>query len=208
MILEPALLSSFLVAATIVCLTPGPDMMYVISFGVAKGKVGGLAAAAGIALGMLFHTVLAVVGVSAAIASYPVILELFRYVGAAYLVYLAVELWRDESKLVIEDRRMGWSPAKISMKAALVNIANPKIVVFYVAFLPQFTSSSVGYVPLQLLVLGLVFVVMGFATDATVGLFGGTLGSRLVRSSLALRRVNRGCAVVLVLLAALLLLDR
>ncbi|MFC0861839.1 LysE family translocator [Sphaerimonospora cavernae] len=203
---DPTLFGSFLVAASVICVTPGPDMMYVVSFGVAKGKIGGLAAATGIAMGMLFHTLLAVLGVAAVIARYPMVLEVFRYVGAAYLVYLGISLWRDDSKLVIEDGRVGWSAVRISMQAALVNIANPKIVVFYIAFLPQFTSSSAGSVPLQMLTLGLVFVIMGFATDATVGLFGGSVGSRLTRNTLALRRINRSCAVVLVLLAAVLLL--
>jgi threonine/homoserine/homoserine lactone efflux protein len=205
MALDTSLLAAFFVAALAVCVTPGPDMLYILSFGVAKGRAGGVAAAGGVALGMLFHTVLATFGVSALVAHVPVALRVLKYLGMAYLCYMGLDLVRDRSSLSISEEKPSWSVRRIVAKAALVNMSNPKVLVFYIAFLPQFTSAHVGPVYQQMLLLGVTFVVMGFLTDATVGVLSGNLGERLAASPTGVRRLNVACGAVMFVLAAIIL---
>lgn len=206
MVFSSALFTTFLIAALIICVTPGPDMLYVLSFGIAKGRAGGLAAAGGVALGMIFHTVLAAFGVSAVIAQYPEALGILKALGAGYLCYMGFVLIWDMSPISFSEDKQGWSIWRIARKAMTANVANPKILVFYITFLPQFVSPRGGPVYLQVLLLGSLFVVMGFATDATVGVLSGSLGNRLISSPKGVRRLNVGCGIVMFLLAVVVFL--
>ncbi|WP_432089371.1 MULTISPECIES: LysE family translocator [unclassified Streptomyces] len=205
--IQSTLFASFLLAATIVCITPGPDMLYVMSFGVSQGRTGGVAAAAGVAGGMLVHAVLSSLGVALLISQYPWLMMIFKGVGICYLVYLGVSILRDKSDLSVDADRSKSSYARIAYKAMIVNLTNPKVIVFYVAFLPQFTGGSGWPVPLQMLTLGAVFVTIGFAADAAVGLASGALAERFAQSRTFTRRVNVSCGIVMFVLAAVLLLD-
>ncbi|MCL3997190.1 LysE family translocator [Streptomyces lavenduligriseus] len=206
--LQSASFFSFLAAAAIVCFTPGPDMLYVMSFGVSQGRRGGVSAAAGVAAGMLAHAVLCAFGVSLVVSRYPVLLSAFKVVGLCYLIYLGVSIIRDKSDMAVSTARARQNYGRIAYRAMLVNLANPKVIVFYVAFLPQFTSSSSGWpVPVQLLVLGFIFVAIGFAADASVGLASGALAERFTRNKGLARKVNIGCGVVMFVLAGVLALD-
>ncbi|CAM5228112.1 LysE family translocator [Streptomyces xanthochromogenes] len=206
--IQSTLFASFLLAATVVCVTPGPDMLYVMSFGVSQGRTGGLAAAAGVAGGMLVHAVLSSLGVALLISQYPWLMMVFKGVGICYLTYLGVSILRDRSDLSVNADRSKSSYARIAYKAMIVNLTNPKVIVFYVAFLPQFTAGSSGWpVPVQMLTLGAVFVTIGFAADAAVGLASGALSERFAQSKTFTRRVNVCCGIVMFVLAAVLLLD-
>ncbi|WP_411074950.1 LysE family translocator [Streptomyces sp. cmx-4-7] len=198
---------SFLAAAAIVCFTPGPDMLYVMSFGVSQGRRGGVSAATGVAAGMLAHAVLCAFGVSLVVSRYPVILSAFKVVGLCYLIYLGVSIIRDKSDMAVSAVRSRQTYGRIAYRAMLVNLANPKVIVFYVAFLPQFTSSSGWPVPVQLLALGGIFVVIGFAADAGVGLASGALAERFASNKGLTRKVNVGAGVVMFILAGVLALD-
>ncbi|MET8129239.1 LysE family translocator [Streptomyces sp. NPDC005065] len=205
--IQSTLFASFLLAATIVCVTPGPDMLYVMSFGVSQGRSGGVAAAAGVAGGMLVHAVLCSLGVALLISQYPWFMLVFKAVGICYLTYLGISILRDKSDLSVNADRSKRPYAHIAYKAMIVNLTNPKVIVFYVAFLPQFTSNSGWPVPLQLLTLGAVFVTIGFAADAAVGLASGSLSKRFSESKAFTRKVNVSCGIVMFFLAAVLLLD-
>ncbi|CAL9309716.1 MULTISPECIES: LysE family translocator [unclassified Streptomyces] len=198
---------SFLAAAAIVCFTPGPDMLYVMSFGVSQGRRGGVSAAAGVAAGMLAHAVLCAFGVSLIVSRYPVLLSAFKVIGLGYLIYLGVSIIRDKSDMAVNAERAPQGYGRIAYRAMLVNLANPKVIVFYVAFLPQFTSNSGWPVPAQLLALGCIFVAIGFIADAAVGLASGALAERFVTNRRLTRQVNIGCGVVMFALAGVLALD-
>lgn len=198
---------SFLVAATIVCVTPGPDMLYVMSFGVSQGRRGGVSAAAGVAAGMFAHAVLCAFGVSLLVSRYPALLSAFKVVGLCYLVHLGVSIIRDRSDMAVSTERARQDYGRIAYRAMIVNLINPKVIVFYVAFLPQFTSSSGWPVPAQLLSLGVIFVIIGFTADAVVGVTSGVLAERFTGDSNLTRKVNVGCGIVMFLLAGVLALD-
>ncbi|MFE7853989.1 LysE family translocator [Streptomyces sp. NPDC057403] len=182
--------AAFLVAAFALCVTPGPDMMFIVAMGGRGGPRTGVLAAAGVACAMFVHTVAAALGLSALFLSLPALYHALRWAGAAYLLYLAVKAFRDRGAAVEGGpaepgrRRAFW-------QGAVINLLNPKVILFNVAFLPQFVAPGLGHVREQFLVLGLTITVMGFAVDGSVGLLSGKLSSLLRRS----RRVARGLNV-------------
>jgi threonine/homoserine/homoserine lactone efflux protein len=202
------LLAGFLVAATVICLTPGPDMLYVASFGISRGWRGGTAAAAGIAVGMAVHTVLAALGLSPLIAHSPLAFTGLKIAGAGYLLHLGVGMVRSPHQLhATSGADSAYSYPKITRQATIVNILNPKIIIFYITFLPQFVQRPGAPVYLQMLTLGALFVLMGFATDTTVGIFSARLTARLTTDSRLTRRIGTLGGTTLCLLAALLVTE-
>ncbi|MFI8235054.1 LysE family translocator [Streptomyces sp. NPDC085900] len=180
--------AAFLVAAFALCVTPGPDMMFIVAMGGRGGPRTGVLAAAGVACAMFVHTVAAALGLSALFLSLPALYHALRWAGAAYLLYLAVKAFRDRGLVVEEGGAAEPGRRRAFWQGAVTNLLNPKVILFNVAFLPQFVDPGLGHVREQFLVLGLTITVMGFAVDGSVGLLSGKLASLLRRS----RRVARG----------------
>ncbi|MGW3646336.1 LysE family translocator [Streptomyces sp. NPDC000878] len=192
-----SLYAAFLAAALALCVAPGPDMMFIVAMGGRGGPVTGVLAALGVAAGALVHAVSAALGLSALFTTLPVLYHVLRWLGAAYLLYLAVKAFRDRSPLATEEDSpsvegpSGPGRRRAFWQGAVTNLLNPKMILFNVAFLPQFVNPSLGHVSWQLLLLGLTLVLMGFAVDASVGLLSGRLSSALRGS----RRIARGLNV-------------
>lgn len=190
-------LTTFMAASVALYLTPGADMMFISASGVAGGSRAGIAAALGVSIGSLFHTVLAVVGVAALIRAYPLAYDALRYVGAAYLAYLAVITWRaGPPDPNISGARSAWRAFR---RGALTNILNPKVSVFVLAFLPQFTDVHAGPVWLQIAVLGALFSFASIPFNIGYGALAGFLGERLRRLGGLMNKIS---AIVLGGLAA------
>jgi threonine/homoserine/homoserine lactone efflux protein len=185
---DTSLYAAFLVAALALVVSPGPDMMFIVAMGGRGGPAAGVMAAAGVAFAMLMHAVAAVLGLSALFSTLPTLYHVLRWVGAAYLLYLAVKAFRDRSVLVEEGGTLGPGLRRAFWQGAVTNLLNPKVILFNVAFLPQFVNPELGHVMGQFLILGVTLVLIGFAFDASVGLLSGRLSSLLCRS----RRVARG----------------
>jgi threonine/homoserine/homoserine lactone efflux protein len=186
------LYAAFLVAAFALCVTPGPDMMFIVAVGGRGGPAAGVMAAFGVACAMLVHAVAAALGLSALFTTLPTLYHVLRWAGAAYLLYLAVKAFRDRSVPGEEGTPgAGAGLRRAFWQGAITNLLNPKVILFNVAFLPQFVDPELGHVPGQFMVLGVTIVVMGFAVDGTIGLLSGKLSALLRRS----RRVARGLNV-------------
>ncbi|MFI1356553.1 LysE family translocator [Streptomyces sp. NPDC020898] len=191
---DTSLYAAFLAAAFALCVAPGPDMMFIVAMGGRGGPVTGVLAALGVAAGALVHALSAALGLSALFTTLPVLYHVLRWLGAAYLLYLAVKAFRDRSPLAAEeDTAAASGPAgpgrrRAFWQGAVTNLLNPKMILFNVAFLPQFVNPGLGHVSWQLLLLGLTLVLMGLTVDVSIGLLSGRLSSAL-RSS---RRVARG----------------
>lgn len=183
---------AFLVAAFALCVTPGPDMMFIVAMGGRGGPTAGVMAAFGVACAMLVHAVAAAFGLSALFLTLPTLYHVLRWAGAAYLLYLAVKAFRDRSVPGEEGAPAGPGMRRAFWQGAVTNLLNPKVILFNVAFLPQFVDPSLGHVRGQFLVLGATIVVMGFLWDGFVGLLSGRLAGLLRRS----RRVNRALNIV------------
>ncbi len=210
MILDPQLYVLFVTAALLLTLAPGPDTMFVLGAGLGGGARGGLLASAGIMTGLLVHLTLALVGVSALIAASPLAFDVLRWAGAAYLVWigapLAVRAWRDRNAAVVSEPVP--TATRVYWQGLTTNLLNPKVAIFYVAFLPQFVAPELGRAPLQLLLLGLTHWLMGLPYLCAVALASGSAAAWL-RSSPGIRRaLDAAAGIVFVGLALRLMLLR
>ena len=163
-------------------LTPGPDMLFCFAMGVEKGPRGAVAASAGIGLGLVVHVALAILGVAGLVAASPAAFEAIRWAGAGYLLWLACKAFTAPPTLL--EAPDGAAPrgelSAVFWKGTLTCLTNPKLLLFFLAFLPQFVKPDAGNVPLQMLVLSLIFITPGSLINTAVGVSGGGLG-RLMR---------------------------
>jgi len=207
---EPGTLALFLVAVLALFLSPGPNMAFVFSHGLAHGARGGFAAAIGIALADGVHTVCAATGITALIAAWPPSFDVLRYAGAVYLAWLAWQALRSGDApsghhAASSEARFG----HIVRRAWLNNLANPKALLFFMVFLPQFVDPGRGAVAWQLVQLGLLLSLAGLAFNSVLGTGSGHLGRWLQRLPGAARLQRALLAGVMLGLAIrLLVLDR
>ncbi|MFJ5260997.1 LysE family translocator [Streptomyces sp. NPDC088387] len=186
------LYAAFLIAAFALCVTPGPDMMFIVAMGGRGGPVAGVLAACGVASAMLVHAVAAALGLSALFSTLPTLYQVLRWAGVAYLLYLAVKAFRERAVPAEETAAGGAGKRQAFWQGAITNLLNPKVILFFVAFLPQFVAPELGRVPGQFLLLGVTLVVMGLLVDGFIGLASGRLAAFLRRSE----RVNRWLNIV------------
>ncbi|MFI6348721.1 LysE family translocator [Streptomyces sp. NPDC050560] len=206
---DVSLYVTFLAAAFALCVTPGPDMMFVMAMGARGGPATGVWAAVGVALGALVHAGAAMLGLSALFLSLPTLYHILRWAGAACLICLAVKAFRDRPGLGAEGAASAAAPGPGRRRAfwqgTITNLLNPKVILFNVAFLPQFVNPQLGHVVGQFMVLGLTLVLMGLAVDAAIGLSAGRLLALLRRSRRMARGLNVLCGTVFTGLAVRLL---
>jgi threonine/homoserine/homoserine lactone efflux protein len=208
--MDLSLLLAFAAACAVISLVPGPDMMFILANGIARGRAAGVVAAAGMSTGLAGHTVAAALGLGALLAAAPVALEAVRIVGAIFLVYLAVTTLRSarDAAEAAPERFGGRSLRRTYVMATLVNLSNPKVVFFYLAFFPQFVTEGGWAMPVQFLVMGAVLIVIGFLVDGTVGLTAGALSALLLRRPVIRRWLDRVSAAIFGALAVRLVADR
>jgi threonine/homoserine/homoserine lactone efflux protein len=198
----------FIVASLLLIVTPGQDMILVMSRSVAQGVAAGIATAAGVSVGLLGHTVLATLGLGALLRTSEWAFLLLKLVGAAYLLYLGVGLLltkRAELVLGSGGRR---SLRRLFWDGAFSNLSNPKIALFYFAFLPQFVSPAAAHPTLSLLALGVAFALLTFLVKGPVGVFAGALSGWLRARPNTLVWVYRSSGAILIGLGAKLALER
>ncbi|QXE87501.1 LysE family translocator [Geomonas nitrogeniifigens] len=191
-------LALFAVASTVLIFTPGPDIIYVMTRGVAQGRKAALAAAAGFALGNFAHTFFAIVGLSALITSSATAFACVRYAGAAYLMYIGYKMLRSRASLVPDGAAGQLQSRVIFRQSILANIMNPKVALFFLAFFPQFVDRGRGGVPLQMLILGSTFVVLTMLGFGVVALLSGEIGRWLDRSAGAGNRIGQAAGCILI----------
>ncbi|HYJ70162.1 MAG TPA: LysE family translocator [Nocardioidaceae bacterium] len=202
------LFAAFLLAALVIQLTPGPGMLFIIAQGMTGGSRAGRAAACGAAAGMLVHTSAVALGLAAVLRTAPTALDLLRLGGAVYLVWLALRSLRssDLAPDAPGDPTLDRFGA-VFLRGLINNLANPKVVLFYVAFLPQFVDPSLGRLPLQLFVLGLTMLALGLVIDFAIGGGAGHVGLFLRRHRAVNRWLNRLAGTAYGALAARLILS-
>ena len=171
----------FTAAALALLVVPGPAVLYIIARGIDQGRLAGLASAAGIAVGSLVHVMAAALGLSALLASSALAFSAVKYLGAAYLIYIGVRtlLTRPDPAVLDEPRRR--STPELFRQGVIVQMLNPKMALFFLAFLPQFIDPARGSVTTQTLVLGGLLMLMGFCTDSLYALVSGSAGDWLKR---------------------------
>ena len=207
--LADANLALFLAASLALIATPGQDNLYILTRGVAQGRPAALVSAWGVCAGLLVHTAFAAVGLSAILASSALAFSLVKYAGAAYLVYLGLRmlLGREGLELPEEDGpKEGGGMGRVFWQGVVSNVLNPKVALFFLAFLPQFVGPGSGG-HLVFLALGLLFVALSLLVTTLLALFCGAVGDwRKGRPSVA-RAIGRAPGGVLVALGARLALS-
>ncbi|MBQ6655990.1 MAG: LysE family translocator [Ottowia sp.] len=200
----------FFAAALLLALAPGPDIIFVLTLSAAEGRRSGLAVAAGLLAGVMVHTLAVALGLAAVFAASPAAFTVLRAAGAAYLLYLAWGAWRAGALLTAGSadeapQRVPWP--RLMLRGLVMNLTNPKVVLFFLALLPQFVRPGRGPVAAQIVVLGLEFALAAGIVFSIVALAAGALRERLAGSARVQRWLNRAAALVFVALAASLLLQ-
>lgn len=199
----------FLLAALLVTASPGPDNLMVLSMGMSRGRAQGIAFGLGCALGCLSHTLLAVLGVSALIAASPLAFTALKWLGGAYLLWLGGQALRSRGGSHVSDEASPCQPlGTLFVKGMIANAVNPKVVLFFLSFLPQFVVPSQGAVGWQLAQLGVLFTVQAALLFGLLGYFAGSVGRWLHRQPRAGLWLDRLAGVVFVGLGLRLLMSR
>ena len=198
----------FAAAVLALLISPGPNMAFLLSHGISHGARGGLAAAFGIFVADLLLTALTAGGVTAVVTAWPPSFDILRYFGALYLLWLAVQAVRRQGFAQLEKNRKttAWNIFRMAM---LNSLLNPKALLFFMVFLPQFVVPTAGSIPLQLATFGVVLSFIALAFHSSLAIMSGRVGALLSRSSIAVKFFGWLHAILFVGLAArLLLLDR
>jgi threonine/homoserine/homoserine lactone efflux protein len=204
----PETLLTFFIASLLLALAPGPDNLFVLTQAALRGRSAGLAVTMGLCTGLLVHTSAVALGLAALFAASALAFTLLKLCGAGYLLWLAWQAWRASStsiRTAPEDRLSGW---QLYRRGILMNITNPKVSVFFLAFLPQFADPSRGPLTQQLLALGAIFMVATILVFGGIALLAGMLGAWLTRAPQLQRVLNRMTAVLFVGLALKLALSQ
>lgn len=201
--IDPLILLAFLPAALALNLTPGADMLFCLAQGTRGGARPALAASAGISAGAMVHVTVAGLGLGAVMARYPVAFDAIRYVGVAYLVWLAV---RTVGSPIGGGDRPAVRPRRAFRDGLIVNLTNPKVILFILAFVPQFIDPQRPVLQ-QFLVFGAVLAMGGFLVNGAVGLFAGGIGRQMARNPRIERALRAVTATVFGALALRLALE-
>ncbi|WP_158937320.1 LysE family translocator [Burkholderia sp. S171] len=188
-------------------LTPGPDNLFVLLQSATRGARSGMVIVLGLCTGLIVHTLVVAVGLGALLVASSVAFTVLKIAGAVYLVFLAWRAWRAP---------VSTTPGKIANADAaglyrgglIMNLGNPKVVIFFLAFLPQFVSAQRGHIPLQIIVLGMTFICASFIAFGVIAIASGIGGRMLLGSTRAQRALNRFSGLVFVALAAKLASSR
>jgi threonine/homoserine/homoserine lactone efflux protein len=199
---DPSILIPFVVASAILVLIPGPAVLYIVSTGIGRGRRMALASMLGIETGGLFHVAAATVGLSAVVASSVVAYSAVKYAGAAYLIYLGIKTLRDGDEANPLTVPAATSAQGAFKRGVIVNVLNPKVALFFLAFLPQFVVPSRGSVPTQLLILGLLFIAVAIVIDGMYAMTSGLIGNLLNRSERFARVQKKVAGITYIALGA------
>ena len=188
----------FMAAALVVNMTPGPSIAYVMSRSFGQGRTAGLVSALGLGTGSLLHAIAATLGLSAIVAYSPMVYAVIKYLGAAYLVYLGVDLLRRRQVRIADDGPTGLPLSGVYWQGVLTEILNPKIALFFLSFLPQFVDPARGSVAGQTLFFGLVFHVTGVPINMLVAVAGSAIAVWFSRNPLFEQIRNWLSSIVLI----------
>jgi threonine/homoserine/homoserine lactone efflux protein len=199
---EPALITGFVIAGLILNITPGADFLYIMSSGLSGGSRIGVAAALGVNLGVVVHILAAAAGLSALLFAHPAAYDLIRICGAAYLAWMAVQVWRRSS--TVARARSFPDVRQAARRGFFINVSNPKTALFIFAFIPQFTDPTIGPIWVQILILGAIFLLNGAVFTLCLGVGSGYFAAALGRRVGVLNKIS---AILLGGLGARLIID-
>lgn len=199
----------FFSAAVVLAVAPGPDNLFVIAQAAQNGRKAGLFVTLGLSTGLIGHTVAVASGLAALVSASSVAFTLLKYLGAFYLLYLAIQAFRAGASTMDKGEAHVYSKGELYRRGIVMNLTNPKVSLFFMAFLPQFTDPARGSVTIQFFLLGGLFIMATILVFGVISLLAGGVGERYRNFPGAQRVVNRVAAALFVGLAVrLALTDR
>lgn len=196
----------FLITSLIIVASPGTGAIYTLAIGLSQGGRASIIAAFGCTLGIVPHLFAAMLGLAAVLNTSALAFEIFRYAGIAYLLYMAWQTWRADGALKVEPERAEPSMSRIVVHAVLINILNPKLSIFFLAFLPQFIAVGEPSPIMRMVEMSAVFMLMTFVVFALYGLFAAAVRNKVVSRPAVMAWMRRTFAAAFVLLGARLAL--
>jgi threonine/homoserine/homoserine lactone efflux protein len=203
---EPATLAAYAVAVLAIVLSPGPDTMLILRYALTSGQRAGFAAVAGVQIGLMVHTVLAILGISVLIASSPVLFKGMAIAGAGYLAWLGIQGLRESGTIRLDGSRRPVTAARACRDAVITNVLNPKVILLFLALLPNFVDTGRGDVPAQLITLAAVLIAINVMWQAPLAWVAQIIRRWLVRPPVQ-RAVSRLSGAILLLFAGLMLYE-
>ncbi|HYQ62058.1 LysE family translocator [Actinophytocola sp.] len=194
----------FVAATMALLIVPGPAVVYIVTRTVAQGRAAGLLSVLGVHVGSIVYVLLTSLGMSALLLASPTVFQIVKWLGVAYLVWLGIQKLRArraDDGTVAEPPPM--SNARIFAQGVLVNVLNPKTLVFFVAFLPQFVDPARGPAVWQLLFFGIGFIVLGILSDGSYAMLASVLSGRLRSTAKARRRLDLSSGAIYIILGAI-----
>jgi threonine/homoserine/homoserine lactone efflux protein len=185
---------SFLITSLIVIVSPGTGVLYTLAAALSRGSRASVAAAFGCTLGIVPHIAAAMLGLAAVLHTSALAFAALKWLGVIYLLYMAWQALRERGALKVEGKVDARSAAKVIVTGFLINILNPKLSIFFLAFLPQFIAADEGHPLLRMLELSAAFMAMTFAVFVTYGLFAASVRDRIVTRPRAMTWLRRAFA--------------
>ena len=194
--IDPRTLVLFVTASILLALAPGPDNIFVLTQSAIKGRLVGIVVTLGLCTGLIVHTSAVALGVAAVFQASALAFNLLKFAGAAYLLYLAWGAYRAGANCLEVEASRESSLWRFYLRGIIMNVTNPKVSIFFLAFLPQFTDPTRGHLPLQIGLLGLIFITATLLVFGGFSLLAGMIGAWLSRSERAQRLLNKTAAAI------------
>lgn len=191
----------FFSAALLLALAPGPDNIFVLTQAALRGRAAGIFVTLGLCTGLIVHTTAVALGVAAIFQASMLAFNLLKYIGAAYLLYLAWHAFHSGVASLSVNNSKDLTPLRLYRRGIFMNVTNPKVSIFFLAFLPQFTNPARGSIGVQMILLGMLFILATILIFGGISLIAGTLGQWLGRSPKAQVIMNRIAGTIFVALA-------
>ncbi|HBI03758.1 MAG TPA: LysE family translocator [Paenibacillaceae bacterium] len=188
--MDPLLLLSFLGAAILLTLMPGPDILFVTAQSISQNKKAGIFTALGLCTGLIVHITAATLGISAIVYQSAVAFTIVKYAGALYLFYLAWMSFRDKGQPFSIKKQDSINYGSLYKKGILMNLLNPKVSLFFLALLPQFIDNSWRHISLQMFILGTIFLIQALLIFSVISIFSEKIGQLLLNNSFIARKMN------------------
>ncbi|MGD9624666.1 MAG: LysE family translocator [Arcobacter sp.] len=206
--LDLEILSAFFITSILLALVPGPDNIFVLTQSMLQGKKAGFIVVLGLCTGLLFHTFMVVVGVSVLFQTSIIAFTFLKIIGALYLLYLAWQLFKSSNSKIETKKSHLIEYKKLYFKGIFMNITNPKVSLFFLAFLSQFTNINLGNISFQMLVLGILFILSTILVFGLIAFFSEKLAKNFNKSNNFQNILNKFTSFIFVVLAIKLLITK
>ena len=192
---------TFVAASLLLCIAPGPDNIFVLTQSALRGRAAGITVMLGLSTGLIGHTLAVALGVAVIFQTSALAFSLLKYIGAGYLLYLAWQAFRAPAETIGEAEAPAADRRRLYLRGIIMNITNPKVSIFFLAFLPQFADPARGPISIQIMLLGALFILCTILVFGGIALLSGTLGQWLNRSRRTQLLLNRVSGTVFLGLA-------